>query len=58
MNRLKNVDPELAKNKVTRRVAYDYHNLSDRMFRMKYYTSKKLLLRDMLKQKAIHTDRE
>jgi hypothetical protein len=52
MNRLKNVDPELAKNKVTRRVAYDYHNLSDRMFRMKYYTSKKTFAKRYVKTKG------
>ena len=34
------VDPSIAKNKETQRVAYDYHNLSDRDFKAKYQTSK------------------
>lgn len=38
--RLKNVDPDLAKNTVTKRVAYDYHNMSNREFMGKYKTSK------------------
>lgn len=38
---LKEVDPNLAKNKQTRRVAYDYHNLSDEAFKRKYKSSKK-----------------
>ncbi len=38
--RLKNVDPELAKNTVTRRVAYDYHNLNNKQFMAKYQTTK------------------
>lgn len=37
----KNVDPNAAKNKTTKRAAYDYHNLSDHMFRAKYQTTKK-----------------
>lgn len=36
----KDVDPNVAKNKQTRRVALDYHNLSDRKFRQKYKSSK------------------
>ncbi len=39
--RLKQVDPELAKNKQTRRVAYDYHNLDELQFRKRYMRSKK-----------------
>lgn len=39
-DKLKTVDPELAKNKQTKRVALDYHNLSDDKFRRKYKTSK------------------
>ena len=38
--RLKGVDPELAQNQVTKRVAYDYHNLSNKDFRGKYKTTK------------------
>lgn len=34
------VDVSIAKNSTTRRVAEDYHNLSDRQFRGKYQTSK------------------
>lgn len=37
---LKSVDPAIAKNRQTRRVAEDYHQLSGRAFRDKYYASK------------------
>ena len=36
MRRLRDVDPDLAKNKESRRVAMDYHNLSNREFALKY----------------------
>lgn len=36
----RDVDPSVAKNKQTRRVALDYHNMSDRQFKAKYKTSK------------------
>ena len=52
MERLKNVDPELAKNKVTKRVAYDYHELSERMFKLKYKTSKKVFAKRYVKTKG------
>ena len=39
--KLSTVDPELAKNKQTKRVAYDYHNLTNDAFRRKYKTTKK-----------------
>ena len=39
--RLKDVDPSMAKNKQTKRVAYDYHNLNDLQFAAKYQTTKK-----------------
>lgn len=38
--RYSQVDPDLAKNKQTRRVALDYHNLSDSKFKAKYKSSK------------------
>lgn len=39
-NAYKNVDPNIAKNKQSRRAALDYNNLSDRQFKAKYKTSK------------------
>ena len=38
---LRAVDPDLAKNKTTKRVAMDYHRLTDAEFMGKYQTSKK-----------------
>lgn len=50
--KLKKVDPSVAKNKETRRVAYDYHNLSDMQFRGKYQTSKKTFAKRYAKTKG------
>ena len=50
--RLRGVDPELAKNRQTRRVAYDYHNLTDRQFMAKYQTTKKRFLKRYIKTKG------
>lgn len=47
--RLQEVDPELAKNKTTKRAAYDYHNLTDAHFRGKYHTSKKTFAKRYVK---------
>ena len=43
--RLKSVDPKMAKNKSTRSVAEDYHNLSDDQFLRKYKTTKNVFKR-------------
>lgn len=50
--RLRGVDPELAKNRQTRRVAYDYHNLTDRQFMARYHTTKKTFLKRYIKTKG------
>ena len=52
IRRLKNVDPELAKNKQTRRVAYDYHNLSGLQFAAKYQTTKGTFAKRYVKTKG------
>lgn len=52
IRRLKNVDPELAKNKQTRRVAYDYHNLSGLQFAAKYQTTKRTFAKRYVKTKG------
>ena len=52
IRRLKNVDPELAKNKQTRRVAYDYHNLSGLRFAAKYQTTKRTFAKRYVKTKG------
>lgn len=52
IRRLKNVDPELAKNKQTRRVAYDYHNLSGLRFAAKYQTTKSVFAKRYVKTKG------
>ena len=49
---LKNIDPEVAKNKTTKRVAYDYHNLSDIAFAAKYQTTKKTFAKRYVKSKG------
>lgn len=43
------VDPELAKNKTTKRVAYDYHNMSNAQFAGKYKTTKKTFQKRYIK---------
>lgn len=48
----KDVDPNVAKNKQTKRVALDYHNLSDRKFRQKYKTSKEKFAKRYEKSKG------
>ena len=50
--KLTNVYPSVAKNKQTRRVAYDYHNLSDDSFRRKYKTSRKTFAKRYAKTKG------
>jgi len=50
--RLKEVDPELAKNKVTKRVALDYHNMSELQFRGKYKTTKKTFAKRYARSKG------
>ena len=50
--RLRSVDPELAKNRQTRRVAYDYHNLSDLEFAGKYKTTKRAFVKRYIKTNA------
>ena len=52
IRRLKNVDPELAKNKQTRRAAYDYHNLSGLRFAAKYQTTKRTFAKRYVKTKG------
>ena len=52
IRRLKNVDPELAKNKQTRRAAYDYHNLSGLQFAAKYQTTKRTFAKRYVKTKG------
>ena len=49
---LKNIDPEVAKNKQTKRVAYDYHNLSDIAFAAKYQGTKKTFAKRYVKTKG------
>ena len=49
---LKNIDPEVAKNKATKRVAYDYHNLSDIAFAAKYQGTKKTFAKRYVKTKG------
>lgn len=49
---LKNIDPEVAKNKQTKRVAYDYHNLSDIAFAAKYQGTKKKFAKRYVKTKG------
>lgn len=49
---LKNIDPEVAKNKATKRVAYDYHNLSDIAFAAKYQGTKKRFAKNYVKSKG------
>ena len=49
---LKNIDPEVAKNKATKRVAYDYHNLSDIAFAAKYQGTKKKFAKRYVKSKG------
>ena len=49
---LKNIDPEVAKNKATKRVAYDYHNLSDIAFSAKYQGTKKTFAKRYVKTKG------
>lgn len=49
---LKNIDPEVAKNKETKRVAYDYHNLSDIAFAAKYQGTKKTFAKRYVKTKG------
>lgn len=51
-NRLRNVDPELAKNKQTKRAAYDYHNLSDLAYSAKYHTTKAAFRRRYIRSKG------
>lgn len=46
------IDPELAKNKQTRRVAYDYHNMSKAAFSAKYKTTKKRFAKRYVKTKG------
>lgn len=48
----KDVDPSVAKNKQTRRVAYDYHNLTDYEFKRKYPGGKKKFAKRYLKTKG------
>lgn len=50
--KLKDVDPSVAKNKQTKRVAMDYHTLSDREFRVKYKGSKKTFAKRYEKSKG------
>ena len=52
IRRLKNVDPELAKNKQTMRAAYDYHNLSGLQFAAKYQTTKRTFAKRYVKTKG------
>lgn len=40
MEPYRNVDPNAAKNKTTKRVALDYHNMDDFQFSAKYKTTK------------------
>ena len=46
------VDPTLAKNKTTRRVAYDYHNMSKAQFAGKYKTSKRTFQKRYIKSEG------
>lgn len=50
--KLQAVDPSLAKNKQTKRAAYDYHNLSDFGFKAKYKTSKKRFAKRYVKSEG------
>lgn len=43
------IDPSIAKNKQTRRAAYDYHNLDDAQFRRKYAVDKKTFAKRYIK---------
>lgn len=48
----KNVDADLAKNKQTKRVAMDYHNMNDLQFMGKYKTTKKTFAKRYEKTKG------
>lgn len=48
----KEVNPDMAKNKQTRRAALDYHNLSNDQFRRKYKTSKNKFQKRYTKSKG------
>lgn len=52
MQKYKDVDPEAAKNKQTKRAAYDYHNMNELQFRGKYKTSKKTFAKRYEKSKG------
>lgn len=51
-NKLKSVDSSLAKNTATKRVADDYHRLSDLEFAAKYHTTKKVFAKRYVKTKG------
>lgn len=50
--RYSQINPDDAKNKQTRRVALDYHNMSDIGFHGKYHTSKKTFAKRYVKTKG------
>lgn len=48
----RDVDPDVAKNKQTKRVAMDYHNLSNLEFKLRYKTSKRSFAKKYEKTKG------